>query len=177
MKLTSVRFAILAEKDFQDMEVMYPYYRLKEEGAEVHVLGAAGVPQYKGKYGYPVNVTHDVAAVKAPDYHGVLVPGGWAPDFLRRSRAVLDFVRAIHAGNKPVAFICHAGWVLISAGVLKGRKATSFSAIRDDMENAGCIWSDEPCVTDGNLISARTPDDLPVFTRTLIEALAKNAGR
>ena len=111
--------------------------------------------------------------VRAADFDAVVVPGGWAPDFLRRHESVLSFVRGLHAAGKPVAAICHAGWVLASAGILKGKTATSFSAIKDDVINAGARWVDREVAVDGALITARTPDDLPAFCRELISQLAR----
>jgi protease I len=161
---------VLAGPAYEDLELWYPKIRLEEEGAATVVAGL-GEPEYRGKHGYPVRVDTSVDAVQARDFDALVIPGGFAPDRLRRSEHVLQLTREIHAAGKPVAFICHAGWVPISAKILKGRRATSVSAIRDDMENAGCIWSDQPVVVDGNLISARTPADLPPFMRALLFAL------
>ncbi len=172
MSLQGKKIGVLIEKDYQDLEVWYPALRLREEGAEVLLIGTTD-RAVKGKYGYPATADRLMDEVTAADLDGLLVPGGWAPDFLRRHAPVLRLVREIAQAGKPLAAICHAGWVLASAGVLKGKKATSFSAIRVDVENAGASWLDAPVVVDGNLITSRTPDDLPAFTRALIDALAK----
>lgn len=172
MKLTGRIVAILLEKDYQDLEVWYPALRLKEEGATVVFLGT-GAKEYKGKFGYPAMADQWIDQVKAKDFDAVLVPGGWAPDFLRRYETVLEFVREIHRAGKPVAAICHAGWVLASAGILKGKTVTSFSAIKDDVVNAGGRWVDQEVAVDGNLITARKPDDLPAFCRELIAQLER----
>ncbi|MBI4420127.1 MAG: type 1 glutamine amidotransferase [Gemmatimonadetes bacterium] len=155
---------------YEDLELWYPKIRLEEEGARTVVAGL-GESEYRGKNGYPVKVDVAVDTVKAADFDGLVIPGGFAPDRMRRSPKLLQVTRDIFAAGKPVAFICHAGWVPISAKILKGKRATSVGAIRDDMENAGCIWSDEPVVVDGNLISSRTPADLPPFVRALLAAL------
>jgi protease I len=172
MSLASSRVAILLERDFQDLEVWYPALRLREEGVTVVFLGTDAT-DYKGKFGYPATAEARVGDVSPVDFDAVVVPGGWAPDFLRRYPAVLEFVRAIHRAGKPVAAICHAGWVLASADILRGKTVTCFSAIKDDVVNAGARWVDQETVVDGNLITARKPDDLPAFCKALIAQLAK----
>ena len=162
---------ILAADDFEDMELLYPLYRLIEEGAAVTVAGLDEHP-VRGKKGYgPLPVSTTVAQVAEADFDALVIPGGYAPDKLRRSETVLDLVRAFDDASKPIAFICHAGWVPISAKIIKGRRATSVGAIRDDMINAGADWVDEPTVVDGNLISARTPADLGPWMKALLRAL------
>jgi protease I len=171
MTLIGRRVLILAADLFEDMELMYPLYRLKEEGASVQVAGIDRTP-VRGKKGHgPVDVDTTVDEVEERAFDALLIPGGFAPDKLRRSARVLDLVRSFDNAGKPVAFICHAGWVPISAGILKGRRATSVGAIRDDMTNAGVDWVDSEAVVDGNLISARTPEDLGPWMRALIGAL------
>jgi protease I len=170
MPLTGKRVLFLAGPLYEDLELWYPKIRLEEEGARTVVAGL-GEATYAGKRGYPVTVDVNVADVNAADFDALVIPGGFAPDQMRRSAKLLAVVREIHEAGKPVAFICHAGWVPISARILAGRHATSVRAIKDDMENAGCLWSDEPVVVDGNLISSRTPADLPPFCRALIAAL------
>ncbi|MBI4502484.1 MAG: type 1 glutamine amidotransferase [Gemmatimonadetes bacterium] len=155
---------------YEDLELWYPKIRLEEEGAKTIVAGL-GDAEYRGKHGYPVTVDTAVDSLRAADFDGLVIPGGFAPDRMRRNPRLLQLTREIFTAGKPVGFICHAGWVPISAKILKGRRATSVGAIRDDMENAGCLWSDAPVVVDGNLISSRTPADLPVFMRALIAAL------
>ena len=169
--LTDRKVLVLAADLFEDIELLYPIYRLREEEAEVTVAGLTRDP-VKGKKGHgPVEVDATVDEVDAGDFDALVVPGGFAPDKLRRSPAVLDLVRAFDGAAKPIAFICHAGWVPISAGILKGRRATSVDAIRDDMVNAGCDWVDEACVVDGNLVSARTPADMGPWTKELLRLL------
>jgi deglycase len=171
MRLTGTRVLILAADLFEDMELLYPLYRLREEGATVTVAGMDRASVH-GKKGHgPVEVDATVDDVEEGDFEGLVVPGGFAPDKLRRSERVLDLVRSFDSAGKPIAFICHAGWVPISAGILKGRRATSVGAIRDDMVNAGTVWVDEETVVDRNLISARTPEDLGPWMRALISAL------
>ena len=166
------RVGILVERDFQDMEVMYPLYRFREAGASVVTIGVEA-KEYKGKYGYPVKAEKRATDVTSRDLDALVVPGGWAPDFLRRDAAVLSLVRESLAEGKVVGAICHAGWVLVSAKVLKGRKVTSVAAIKDDLVNAGADWRDAEVVVDGNLVTSRTPDDLPAFCRGMLEVLAK----
>jgi len=170
MSISDRTIAILAEHDYQELELHYPRLRLIEAGADVHVLGG-GEDRYLSEKGYGVNADRDVAEVSADDYDAVVIPGGMAPDRMRRNRAMVDFVRALDAAKKPVAWICHAGWMAISADILRGRRVTSFESIRDDMANAGAEWVDEEVVVDGHLISSRMPPDLPAFCRALIGAL------
>jgi protease I len=173
MKLQGKRIAILAENLYQEMELWVPYYRFREEGAEVKVVGAGGAKSYTSKHGYPVTVDVQADQVKAVEFDAVVVPGGYAPDMMRRHAAMVSLVRDGAQQGKIVAAICHAGWMLVSAGVLKGRKATSFFSIKDDLEAAGADWQDAEVVVDGNLITSRKPDDLPAFCRAIIAALAK----
>ncbi len=173
MALDGKRVAILAENMYQEMELWVPYYRLKEEGAEVKVVGAGGAKAYTSKHGYPVTVDVQADAVSAVEFDAVIVPGGYAPDMMRRHAAMVKLVREAFQQGKVVAAICHAGWMLASAGILKGRKATSFFAIKDDMVNAGATWLDQEVVVDGILITSRKPDDLPAFCREIVRALSK----
>jgi protease I len=162
---------VLAADLFEDMELLYPVYRLREEGVEVTIAGLT-TDDVTGKKGHgPVKVDTTVGNVGASGFDALVIPGGFAPDKLRRSKAVLALVEAFNAAGKPIAFICHAGWVPISAGIIKGRRATSVDAIRDDMVNAGADWVDEACVVDGNLISARTPADLGPWMKALLAAI------
>lgn len=172
MTFAERKVLVLAADLFEDMELLYPVFRLREEGVAVTIAGLDDRPVH-GKKGHgPVDVDATVDAVSADAFDALVVPGGFAPDKLRRSAKVLDLVRDFDTAGKPVAFICHAGWVPISAKILKGRRATSVAAIRDDMENAGVDWVDEATVVDGNLISARTPDDLGPWMKALLAALA-----
>ena len=162
---------VLAADLFEDMELLNPVYRLREEKIDVTVAGLTG-GEVTGKKGHgPVRVDASVDEVDPRSFDALVIPGGFAPDKLRRSEQVLSLVEAFNADGKPIAFICHAGWVPISAGIIKGRRATSVDAIRDDMVNAGADWVDEPCVVDGNLISARTPADLGPWMKALLAAL------
>lgn len=169
--LSGTAVLLLAADLFEDMELLYPLYRLREDEVAVTVAGLDDHP-VTGKKGHgPVPVDTVVEGLSADDFDGLVIPGGFAPDKLRRSEAVLSLVRDFDAAGKPIAFICHAGWVPISAQILKGRRATSVGAIRDDMVNAGADWVDEATVVDGNLISARTPADLGPWLKALLAAL------
>lgn len=173
MSLSGKRIAILAENMYQEMELWVPYYRLREEGADVKVVGAGGGKGYASKHGYPVSADVQAEAVTAAEFDAVVVPGGYAPDMMRRHPAMVKLVREAFQEGKLVAAICHAGWMLASAGILDGKKATSFPAIKDDMINAGARWVDEEVVVDGTLITSRKPDDLPAFCREIVAALSK----
>ncbi len=173
MKLEGKRIAILAENMYQEMELWVPYYRLREEGAEVKVVGAGGAKSYTSKHGYPVNVDVQAEQVSAVEFDAVIVPGGYAPDMMRRHAAMASLVRDAARQGKLVAAICHAGWMLVSAGVLEGRKATSFFSIKDDLVAAGADWQHAEVVVGGNLITSRNPNDLPAFCRAIVQALTK----
>ena len=160
---------------YEDLELWYPKIRLEEEGAKTVVAGT-GEKTYQGKRGYPLTVDTSVDAIAAGDFDGLVIPGGYAPDIMRRSGKLLQLTREIYQAGKPVAFICHAGWVPISAGIVRGKRGTSVGAIKDDLVNAGMLWEDSPVVVDGNLISSRTPADLPQFCKAIIAALAKEPG-
>lgn len=171
MSLADRKVLVLAADMFEDMELLYPVFRLREEKVTVTIAGLDNAPVH-GKKGHgPVEVDSTVDAVSADGFDALVVPGGFAPDKLRRSQKVLDLVRSFDTAGKPIAFICHAGWVPISAGIVKGRRGTSVGAIKDDLVNAGMLWEDSPVVVDGNLISSRTPADLPDFMRALIRCL------
>lgn len=172
MALNGRKVAILAADDYEDLELWYPYYRMKEAGAEVKVVGtSSSADVVQSKHGYPVEIDLRAHKVNPDEFDAVMVPGGWAPDRLRRCEATLNFVKTLFEQSKVVAAICHGGWVLVSARVLKGKRATSVSAIKDDMMNAGTNWVDEEVVVDGNVITSRTPTDLPAFSREIIKAL------
>jgi protease I len=171
MSLTGRRILILAANYYEELELWYPKIRLEEEGATTVVAGV-GERVYHGKRGsYPVTVDAQVDELAAGTFHGLVIPGGYAPDILRRYPKVLSLTREIFQAGRPVGFICHAGWVPISAGIVRGRRGTSVGAIRDDLVNAGMIWEDAPVVVDGNLISSRTPADLGQFMKAFIAAL------
>ena len=173
MRLKGKKVVLLAENLYQDLELWVPYYRLKEEGAEITVVGSGSSRTYSGKYGYPIDVDKEAKEIDMDKYHGVVIPGGYAPDMMRRYPEMVRIVREADQKRKVIAAICHAGWMLVSAGILKGRKVTGFFAIKDDLVNAGATYVDEEVVRDGNLITSRKPDDLPAFCREMIEALCK----
>ena len=174
MNLTGKRIAVLLEHQYQEMEVWYPVYRLKEAGAEVVLVAPDAGKSYASKLGYPA--TSDAAAkdVKAADFAGIVIPGGFSPDYMRRSEAMLKLVRGADALKRPIAAICHGPWVLCSTTALRGRRATSFASIKDDMVNAGATWVDEEVVVDGHIITSRTPADLPAFMVALLEQIIEN---
>ena len=172
MTLERRRVAILVEDLYQDQEVWYPYYRLTEAGVTVSAIGT-GKAEYKSKFGYPIRSDASVGRVFAKDFDAVIVPGGYAPDILRRFPAVIKLIKEMDRQGKVIGAICHAGWVLCSADVLRGKRATCFSAIKDDVVNAGASFVDREVVRDGNLITSRKPDDLPAFMRTILGALSE----
>lgn len=178
-RLRGLRVLSFVHDEFEDMELWYPIYRLREEGATVVLAGEKASHEYTGKYGLPAKSDIDYQqalathATPGKDWHVVLVPGGWAPDKIRRFATVLELVKTADAQKRVIGQICHAGWVLISAKILDGRKVTSTPGIRDDMENAGAIWFDQPVVVDGHLVSSRRPPDLPDYARELIAAAEK----
>lgn len=172
MSLSDAKVLLLAANLFEDSELLYPLWRLQEEEVAVTVAGADEGP-FTGKKGHgPLTPDTTVDGLTADDFDALVIPGGFAPDALRKSEAVLDLVRAFDAAGKPIAFICHAGWVPISAKIIDGRRATSVRTIRDDMVNAGADWVDEEVVVDGTLISARTPADLGPWMKALLAALS-----
>lgn len=169
-----LRFLQLVDEAFEDLELWYPVYRMKEAGAQV-VLAAKDVNRtYHGKYGVPATSEECFADIDPETFDGLLIPGGWAPDKLRRHPEVLDIVRHMDREGKIIGQICHAGWVLASANVLKGKNVTSTPAIRDDLVNAGARWIDEPVVTYGNLVSAKGPADLPAYMKALLALLKQD---
>ncbi|MFD2682169.1 type 1 glutamine amidotransferase domain-containing protein [Bacillus seohaeanensis] len=173
MKLQGKKIIQLVSDDFEDLELWYPVLRLREEGATVHIVGEEASKKYIGKYGVPIESDIAFSEVTIDDYDAILVPGGWSPDKLRRYEEVLQMVRVMNEKQKPIGQICHAGWVLISADVLKGRKVTSTPGIKDDMTNAGAKWVNEPVVVDGHLVSSRRPPDLPDYMREFIDVMSK----
>jgi len=174
MTLEGKNIAILAENGYEELELWYPYYRMIEEGATVVLIGSGTSNKYVGKKGnYPVIVDKNINEVDSKEFDALIIPGGWAPDNLRRHQKIIDFTREIFEQNKTVAAICHAGSLLVSANVLKGKTATCFMAIKDDMINAGINFVDEAVVIDGNLVTSRTPQDLPAFCKGIITTLSK----
>ena len=172
MELHGKRIAILVDSNYQEMEVWYPLYRFREAGAEVVTVGAKAGETYTSKFGYPVKADKSYDQVKAADFDGVVAPGGYAPDLIRRYPAALKLVHDINAQGKLVAAICHGPWVLCSADMLQGRKATCFFAIKDDVVHAGATYEDAEVVVDDNLVTSRKPDDLPAFCAASIKVLA-----
>ncbi|MBF0549415.1 MAG: type 1 glutamine amidotransferase [Deltaproteobacteria bacterium] len=171
MELEGKRIIILAEEMYNENELWYPYYRLREAGAEVTLVGSGSSDIYKGKTGMPVKVDTSAERISFVEYDGIIIPGGYAPDFMRRYPAMVNLVRNLFEQGRVVAAICHAGWMLCSADILKGRTVTCFFAIKDDMIHAGARYIDKEVVVDGNLITSRKPDDLPAFMRAVITAL------
>jgi protease I len=169
MRLKGQRIACLVADEFEDLELWYPVIRCREEGAVVELVGETRGAVYTGKYGLPATADVAFADAREAAYDALLVPGGWAPDKLRRFPAVLSLVREMDRKGKPIGQICHAGWVLASAGILTGRRVTSTPGIRDDMSNAGAEWVDAPVVVDRNVVSSRRPPDLPDYMRAFME--------
>jgi protease I len=168
--MSSKTILMLVGPEYEDLEVWYPKLRLEAAGWRVPVAGL-GDPVYRGKHGYPCPVDGNVKDYRAADLAGVFAPGGWAPDKIRRDEHVLQLVRDVHRAGGLVATICHGPWVLISAGIVKGRRLTSTVGIRDDVVNGGAIWEDKAVVEDGNILSSRVPKDLPEFGEALVNWL------
>jgi protease I len=171
MELQGKRAAILVEQQYQEMEIWYPLYRLREAGCKVTVVGPEAGVTYPSKLGYPAKSDKAAKDVSANDFDLVVVPGGFAPDYIRRSDAMLRLVSTMAEQGKVVAAICHGPWVLCSTQALKGRKATCFFAIKDDVINAGANYVDAEVVRDGNIITSRKPDDLPAFMQMIFQAV------
>lgn len=167
-----MKVAVLVEDHYQVLEVWYPYLRLREEGIQTILVGT-GKGQYMSKEGYHAKEELPIKKAKVKDFDGVIIPGGYAPDILRRYEEINKFVKEMFSAGKLVAAICHGGWVLVSAQVLKGRKATCFFAIKDDLVNAGAEFIDKEVVVDRNLITSRNPYDLPSFCGRIIKFLMK----
>lgn len=165
--------AILVGPEYEDLEVWYPKLRLEEAGYDTPLVGM-GAASYSGKWGYPAPVDKHVHDIDPATLRGVLAPGGWAPDKLRRDPAVLNLVRRVHEAEGLVATICHGPWILISAGIVRGRTLTSTIGIRDDVVNAGADWVDQPAVIDGHIVSARVPKDLPAFAHAMLTVLGRS---
>lgn len=172
--LAGKRFLIQVADTYEDLELWYPKLRMEEAGASVVVAGID--PQrfdYKGKNGYPCKADKYLGDMREEDFDALIIPGGFAPDIIRRDRRALDLTKAFHDAGKPVAFICHAGWVPISAKIVRGYRCTGCIALKDDFENAGAIWEDASVVVDRNLISSRRPADLPDFCAAIIDWMVK----
>lgn len=173
--LQGLRAAVAVGPMFEDIEALYPYYRLREAGAAVRFVGAEAGQTVTGKKGHALEVERAASDVSAADLDLLVIAGGYGPDKLRMDEGMLRLVRDLHEQGKPIAFICHAGWVPASAGLVDGRRVTSYPSIADDMRNAGAEWEDTDVVVDGNLISSRRPDDLPAFMQATIEVTARVA--
>lgn len=173
MLLSNKNIVILIADYYDELEFWYPYYRMKESKANVTVAGVVrGV--YKGKNGMSAQTEIGMESLKADNFDAVIIPGGFAPDFLRREPVLIDFVRRMHEQGKVIAAICHGPWLLASAGILKNKSLTSYFSIKDDLVNAGAYWIDQETVVDDNIITARNPNDLPQFCKTIIELISKN---
>ncbi len=171
MELKGKKILILVETFYNEFEFWYPFYRLKEAGAQVTVVGSGSADTYKSKAGLSVTVDTTAEKIAVADYDGVVIPGGYAPDHMRRYPAMVGMVKGFAAAGKLVAAICHAGWMLVSADIIRGRTVTSYFSIKDDLVNAGGNWVDKEVVVDGHLVTSRTPDDLPAFMRAIIGVL------
>lgn len=170
MRLTGKSVAILLEQSYEDVEYWYPYYRFKEEDADV-VSIAPEKREYTGKKGTTATPDKVVQEVKPGDLQALIIPGGFSPDYMRRSPEMVEFVKAAYEGGSVVAAICHGAWMLASAGIVKGRKVTSFHSIKEDLQNAGAEWLDKEVVNDHKLITSRHPGDLPAFCREILTTL------
>lgn len=173
MKLRGKRVAMLVENFYEDLELWYPVLRFREEGAQVTLVGPRA-ETFTSKHGYPAKAEVAVDRVSAADFDAVLIPGGYAPDHMRRTPAMVELVRQANARGAIIGAICHAGWMLASADIVRDRRLTGFFSIQDDLVNAGARFEDHEVVRDGNLVTSRTPADLPAFCRTLIEALVES---
>jgi len=168
------RIAIMVDQQYQELEVWYPFYRFKEAGHVVDLVAPEAETTYHSKLGYPCISTVSAKDAKDLEYDAIVIPGGWCPDFMRRDESMVRFVQKYAETKTILAAICHGGWMLCCTNVLKGKKATSFMAIEHDMRNAGADWVDQECVVDGNVITARKPDDLPAFCLAILQSLSKN---
>lgn len=169
--LADKRLLMFVADIYEDLELWYPKLRLQEAGAKVTVAGPHAETTYKGKHGYPCVSDTAIARMEAADFDGLIVPGGFMPDKLRRDAKVLAMVREFDKSGKLVAAICHGGWIPISAGVYNGVRVTGSPGIKDDLVNAGARWEDAPVVIDRHFVSSRKPDDLPDFCRAIIDVL------
>jgi|WetSurMetagenome_2_1015567.scaffolds.fasta_scaffold106012_1 protease I len=169
--LEGKKIAILAENFYEDLELWYPLLRFRGLGAQVVVVGSGSADTFTGKHGYPVTVDQAASQVNAADFDAVIIPGGYAPDHMRRYPAMVSLVREAYEHGKVVAAICHGPWMLASAHILKDKTVTSFFAIKDDLVHAGATYVDQEVAVDGNLITSRKPADLPAFCQAIALAL------
>lgn len=170
MRLTGKRIAILVAEGVEDLEFYVPMMRLKEEGADAFAAGIDMSP-VRGKHGFEITPTVRIDSLKSADLFGIVVPGGWAPDKLRRHPVVTNLLREMNTAGKIIGIICHGGLVAISAGIVKDRSATGSLGIKDDLVNAGATWVDAPAFRDGNQVWGRVVEDIPDFCRELVSAL------
>ncbi len=169
--LADFRFLMFVDDDYEDLELWYPRLRLLEAGAHVTVAGPRSGQKYKAKHGYPCMSDAAIADMEAADFHGLVIPGGFMPDKLRRDPQVLRLVREFDQSEMLIAAICHGGWIPISAGVYRGVRVTGSLGIKDDLTNAGAIWEDAPVVVDRHFVSSRKPDDLPAFCQGILRVM------
>lgn len=175
--LKGKRVAVLVEKLYEDLELWYPVLRLREAGCEVTIVGPKAGESYSSKHGYPAKSDKAASDVTADDFDAIIIPGGYSPDHMRRSKAMVDLVTQAARKGKVLAAICHGPWMLCSTKAINGRRLTGFFAIRDDVENAGALWEDAACVRDKNIVTSRTPDDLPAFMLGIFDAMAEADAR
>jgi protease I len=174
--LTGRRILIFVGNDYEDLELWYPKLRLEEAGVHVTLAGLDAAETYRGKNGYPCASDAAIADMESADFDGVVCPGGWMPDKIRRDPQALALVREFAESQKLVAAICHGGWIPVSAGVYSGVKVTGSPGIKDDLVNAGAIWEDAPLVVDRHFVSSRKPADLPYFMTGILRVLLQTAG-
>jgi protease I len=174
MDLADAQIAVLAENQYQELELWYPLLRLREEGANVVVVGPVAEQTYASKLGYPVKPDLAITEVDASDFDAVVIPGGFAPEGMRRHKPMIEFVRKVHDQGALVAAICHAGWILASAGIAKDRDVTCVALIKDDVIHAGGKYVDQAVVRDKNIITSRLPSDLPVFCKEIVNYLQES---
>jgi len=171
--LKNKRVAVLVEKLYEDLELWYPVLRLKEAGCDVKIVGPKAGETYASKHGYPAKADVSAAEVAANDFDAIVIPGGYSPDHMRRCEPMVKLVTEAAKTGKVLAAICHGPWMLCSTKAIQGRRLTGFFAIRDDVENAGAVWEDADCVRDRNIVTSRTPQDLPAFMTGIFEALTE----
>lgn len=177
MELNNTKVLTVVSPDYDDLELWYPILRLREAGAKVDIAGEEGNKEYIGKYGLSVESNLSFEDVEISEYDALLIPGGWAPDYLRRLDSVLKFVKYMDENDRVIGIICHAGWVLSSADILKGRTVTSTPGIKHDMMHAGANWVDESAIVDGNLVSGKRPPNLPDYLPLIIEAIKERKNK